>query len=287
MTSASNSQVMTLLTCETQWKYAHHPAYNYEPRTLGPALTRGLIGHKALEFYYSEIFNGAEREATAKATVNRLMERSLEFMSDPDKSQMYLDLAGLLRQYFDFYDDEFGYLGILGVEILLEIPRWDFVGRADVVFRDKRTGKIVPYDHKFVYNFWPEVAVQINAQLPNYILALRHMFPGEVIDHAIANEIRHRGDAVDRFERVSITPTDIEMMNIIDNHRKGAARIERYKAMSREEIDVEALRTMTKFNCEYCHFWLLCKNQLQKNDTELLEVMSFASNSYGYEDKND
>jgi len=285
--NASNSQVMSLLSCETQWKYAHHPAYNYEPVSIGEAITRGVIGHKALEFYYRSVMEGVPRKDAIKATYNRLLERSVEHMHDPDMSQMYSSLGTLLLEYFKFYDDELDMWEILGVEILLEVPEINFVGRADVVMRNKLDGFIVPWDHKFLYNFWPKVAIEINSQLPGYVTGLRRLFPGENVEYGMVNELRHREDATVKFQREYITPTELELVAVANNHTAAAERINRYKSLSREEVDRAALRTMVKYNCEYCAFWVLCKAQLEGQDTTILEQVSFVPNSYGYEDKTD
>lgn len=286
----STSEAGSLAKCETLWKYSHHPAYNLEPLTTGPAITRGVTGHSALEAFYKRIKAGVPYDEAAKAITNKLIEAALKAMSngDSNKSQMYSELAVIMEEYFAEYRSDVEDWEILSIEEKLELP--DFIGRLDLVIRYRRgphVGEIAPVDHKFLYNFWNASAYKMSPQAPNYIRALRALYPNERITHMLYNQIRFRMDAKDRFCRYESKPSTIKIRNFAKNHAIMAERITRYRELSREEVDATVSRAVVKTTCEYCVFSDLCDAQLEQLDTTNMERFNFNRNSYGYTDEPD
>jgi hypothetical protein len=212
--------------------YAHHPSYNLEPRTLGEALTRGIVGHEALETYYKTVVEKSESEAK-EAAQGFITKSALGAMKlgDHKKSVMIASLGLVINKYYDeakYILDEYN---ILGVEnsIITPLPGCDdieFAGRVDLTLEVKsgpNKGEIVPYDHKFTYNFWSENPLKLNAQINNYIWAFREL--GNRSRRGIINMLRYRETAQEHFKQEPI-PSNSSLRKIfINNHVVAAKQI--------------------------------------------------------------
>lgn len=293
----SGSEVSTALSCQRKALYSFHPAYYLEPNSLGPALTRGNIGHKALEIFYTQLMQGVEREVAKANVIERLMNKAMGYMSEGDgfMTEMVGKLATRLDEYFEYYHDELDEFEIIDVEMLVERDLPDsynatYAGRVDLVVKYKRgmwKGEVAPLDHKFLYNFWPENVYIMNAQMPNYVGALQEMFPNEVIKRAVVNEVRHRDNADEKFKRQDLVPTRLEISRLLDNHSRAATDWAAIKALPVEEARNIVTRNPTKFACQYCPFIRLCKAELLGEDTTLMIKHEFKPNSYGYAERDD
>lgn len=285
----STSEVSTYLTCKQRWMYAHHPSYNLEPRSLGIALSRGLVGHKALEIYYGSIHKGNLEADSRKAAQDYLVQEALKCMAigDGAKSLMISSLALVLSEYFDqasYILDEYN---ILGVEQLMLAPLTDeiyFAGRVDLALEEKNgsyKGYVVPFDHKFTYNFWPEMPIKMNAQISNYIWSYK--VNGYSSRRGIINQLRYRENAVEGFKQENV-PTNSSMRNtLILNHRVAAEDIVELKKKPTVGVEDKITRSVSKFNCEYCPFAQLCHTELTGQDSSTMIEANYRPNSYGYD----
>lgn len=301
MIPVSTSEVAAFGTCQYRWMYAHHWSYHLESAKLGPALTRGLLGHSALEFFYTTYQKTEDYDHSVNETIMRTMLGAAKlFEAEPDKAAMLSALANRLKLYFEYYRSDMDLFEILEVEKYIEAPLPGiesayFAGRVDLVIKWKYgqfKGETSPLDHKFVYNFWPKGALELNAQMPNYVWALREMDTPHV-RRAIVNQIRHREMREESmvpeklWQRPEIVPSLTEVNSIVDNHVKIARQIVRLQGMSKEEVRKEATRSILKFNCEYCPFYRLCKAELTGEPTDDMIAVEFKPNSYGYADRDD
>lgn len=289
--NVSTSEVATFLTCKQRWMYAHHPSYNLEPRTLGPALTRGLIGHSALEGYYKAIFNGKmEQEARAlveKFITNSTIKSTME--GDYIKSNMIQDLGVTLQEYFKENLWLFEEYNIMGVEnvVLAPLPGVDdinFAGRIDLmleVAKGVNKGEVIPWDHKFTYNFWSPSSLKLNAQISNYVWAARMM--GMHSRRGIISMIRYREDAKESFKQEEVPTNSVMRENFIQNHVVAAVDIVELKRKEKVGLDEKVTRSPSKFNCEYCPFVNLCHTEVMGLDSSVMIEASYRKNSYGYD----
>jgi hypothetical protein len=285
----STSQVSDYNKCATAWKYKYHPDYQLAQLTDGPSVSKGVMGHSALEAYYTRIKDGIPHKEAAKFVVNTLTEACFDKMAAGDhvKSQMFSELAALMKLYFEYYERDMYEWEILGIENKVADPTFEFVGRIDLTIRyrgGKFKGMIAPVDHKFLGNFWNARAVKMNAQGPNYIRALRYMYPNEKVPHVLYNEVRFRPDAKETFKRVEHDPSHVKIATITENHAVQARRIQALKLLTRAQIDEEVKPALVKTTCEWCRFDALCDAQLEKLDTTLMEQVNFKLNTYGYDD---
>lgn len=287
--NVSTSEVSTYLTCKQRWMYAHHPSYNLEPRTLGIALSRGLVGHKALEVYYGSIHKGNLESDSRQAALDYLTKEALKAMalSDGAKALMISSLGLILQKYFDETAYILDKYNILGVEHLIIVKLTDeinFAGRVDVALEEKKgpyKGYIVPFDHKFSYNFWPDMPIKMNAQISNYIWG--YIADGYRSREGIINQLRYRENAIDQFKQ-SPVPTNTPMREtLIQNHIVAAEEIVTLKKKPTVGIPDKVTRSVSKFNCEYCPFAELCHTELTGKDSSNMVKASYRKNSYGYD----
>ena len=285
----STSEVATYLTCAQRWMYAHHPSYNLEPRTLGIALSRGLVGHKALEIYYQSIFDGNTEQSSRESVQEYIIKEALKAMqmSDSEKSLMISTLGVLVGDYFDENMDLLKQYNIIGVEHLVTASLTDeiyFAGRVDLALEEKSgpyRGYVVPYDHKFTYNFWPDTAIKMNAQISNYIWA--YLSNGYRSRKGVLNMLRHRDNSQQKFKQFEV-PTNTEMRNtFIKNHVVAAQRIVELKKKPTVGMPDGVTRSTSKFNCEYCPFVNLCYTEACGLDSKTMVEASYRPNSYGYD----
>lgn len=285
----STSEVSTFLTCKQRWMYAHHPSYNLEPRTLGIALSRGLVGHKALEIYYSGIHEGKLESESRQAALDYLMKEALKAMAigDSTKSLMIGSLGIVIQKYFDdamYIFDEYNILGVEQLMVAELTPEIYFAGRVDLALEEKKgpyRGYVVPFDHKFSYNFWPDMPIKMNAQISNYIWS--YLVNGHRSRQGIINQLRYRENAVENFKQ-SVVPTNTAMRDtLIKNHTIAAEEIVDLKKKPTVDVDNGITRSVSKFNCEYCPFAELCHTELTGKDSSTMIKASYRPNSYGYD----
>jgi hypothetical protein len=293
----STSEVATFLTCKQRWMYAHHPSYNLEPRTLGLALTRGLIGHEALEIYYKALSLGRLEIDARDASQSFIMKKALKEIQtgDSEKAKMISFLGTRLKAYFesDLNQQMLKEYDILGAEMLVTAPLpgmvdVEFAGRIDLALQKNsgpNKGEVFPWDHKFTYNFWPENAIAMNAQISNYVWSLREM--GYRSRNGVLNMIRYREDAIDKFKAEPIETNSTMRKNFIENHVVAANHIVDLKLEREVGLADGVTRSTSKFNCEYCPFVQLCMTEAKGLDSTLMVKASYRPNSYGYDSELD
>jgi hypothetical protein len=287
----STSEVATYLTCAQRWMYAHHPSYHLEPRTLGVALSRGLMGHKALEIYYQAILDGKLESEARQLIQSYIMTQSLNAMKvgDISKSQMVAALGVILMEYVEestpILLKQYNIVGVEQVLVASLTKEIYFAGRVDLALEEKHgayRGYIVPFDHKFTYNFWPEASLRINAQISNYVWAYREN--GEKSRRGIINMIRYRDNAQERYKQESVPTNDSLRNKLIQNHVIAAQRIVELKKKPTVDVSDGVTRSVSKFNCEYCPFSNLCYTEACGDDASTMIQANFRPNSYGYDD---
>lgn len=290
-TRVSNSEALAL-TCEAKWMYSFHPDYKLEPKSQSIALTRGTIGHKALEMFFRAMMTGANREEAEKDSLVFLASEITQGVVTGDfvRQEAATKVSPVIQAYFKsknlqkFLDD----VTILEVEKRFEVELPDdfiAVGQIDLIVKYTKgqyKGEIVPVDNKFVYNFWTEDDFRMNSQIPTYIFAVRELYPEGVIKRGMINQLRHRANAVSPFELTPITPERGEIDNIIANHIKQSMRIKELRELSGPVIRQSVTRSLSKYTCENCGFKLLCKSELTNGNTQGVIKLNYQPNSYGY-----
>lgn len=278
----SNSEVTDYLKCKRKFYYAH--ILKIKPKSYSKSLTRGIIGHEALAAYYERLRETHNYEVSKTAAMQVL---SGYLMSDPEMIQ---GLMSLISEYSDAHQDldEFE---ILEVEKSYRMPLGDdldYAMRLDLLVKYHHgpyAGETVLIDHKFVYNFWTEDDLTLNAQIPKYLGTLR--VNGYNVNKGIINQLRWREvkSNPERFRKNIIKPSQKEVYNVLQEQATASQEIILLKSYDNPEDHV--LRTMEKFTCQHCQFLMLCKVDLTGEDSTVMRRADFMPNDYGYVEDDD
>jgi hypothetical protein len=282
----SNSEVSSFLKCERRHYYGFR--LGLVPLTMSKSLTKGTIAHEGLAAYYHQIQQGA---ATADAKKFALDHIKMLAMQDFAHMDLYADVTGLLDRYFDWCPSQDTF-SIIAVERLYYMPMGDdhqFAMRLDLLVQYTSTppngglnapsaGEIVLIDHKTVYDFWPQAAITLNAQMPKYMGAVQYnKIPVRKI---MINQIRTRvnkGPMEDdeKFRRVFATIDSKEVTAVLREQQMAGERIIELNNLPEEVHERKILRAMDRFTCENCPFANLCKADLTGQDTTLMKKVEF------------
>ena len=300
----SNSEVIEYTKCKTSWLFKYHPELLLSPITLGPARTRGIIGHSALEIFYTHLKDGASHlEAVMYALkyINQEYDEATE-TDDVDKMTMIRRLRTLVARYFEYYKSDILNWEIISVEAVYSmqapgVTKYYLPMRMDLVVymkTGKYAGEICTVDHKFTYDFWPQIKIDMNSQIPLYIRALRESIQrGEIEGHSdgvvrrsIFNFLRYRDlpDVPDHelFHRAYPKPEKYTLEAVFNNHMQIAAEIEEIKRLPLAEARKRVTLSLTGSSCQYCDFKRICVVNLQGGDATYEIMGTMKKSTYGY-----
>lgn len=284
----SNSEVGSYTSCEMKHYFAF--GLSLEPKKMGDALSRGIIGHEALAVFYKNL-NELGHEASSDLAITYVMQ-ILQAHTGKYDEEMLRGLLTLLQDYFEFYEGE-GLKPIL-VEEQLHLQylpdvaygmRLDFYGQYT---KGPKAGKFVLMDHKFVYDFKTQDMLRMNAQMPKYKAVLENN--GYRVDECLLNQIRHRtkkGPMTpdEKFRREVLTFTQAEVRNVMREQVKAADRIMELRKLPIGEWKDQSLRAMGEFQCRNCSFINLCKTDLIGQPINLMVQTEFSNNTYRYKEE--
>jgi hypothetical protein len=273
----SNAQISTHNMCEK----AHDLRYNRnkEPKKLAPALYRGVIGHSALESYYTVLKNGGtvdEALAAALAVLDGEIARiAVETPEEFITIQDIFKLRTLIEAYSYMYRVE--PFKVLEVEKAYTTPvdqGIEYILRLDLLVEmtaGEYRGDFVVVDHKFVFNFKSARDIQMDAQLPKYIKTLREN--GILVTKGLFNQLRTR-------ELKAPKPTDLFRRDWLKSNTKETEQIWTEQAYTAHQIRRDRenpaylpRRNLNYMVCRYCAFQGPCKAELDGSDiTQLLEA---------------
>lgn len=293
----STSEARAISHCETAWGFAFHPGWNLESNRDNDAITRGVMGHEILERFFKNLQQGIDydiAEAFAMKHLNRLRVNAM--IEDEDwKIPLLIELERWFPPYFRDSKEQILNWEILGVELELEMPLTDpasgveitFVGKIDLVIKQrsgKYKGEISPVDHKFKYNFFTEVELEMNAQAPGYCALIKHNFPGSVVKRAFFNQIRTRNVKtaawIELKERAVLKD---EISGVLENHKRLAAKASYYRTIRLESFRLQMTRTISDYDCKGCQFKSLCKPEMMGKDIQPIISTDFRNRTYGYD----
>ena len=270
----SQSEVDSFLSCRRKHYYSF--GEKLQSKRHGDGLNRGIIGHDVLATYYKLLISGVSANEAADQALSRLHAPEIAII---DNIPVILGLRTLLRDYFNFYEDEVNDWEFLAVE---KEFRWeDFPFKPDLVKRNRKTGKVFVVDHKFLYNFYNPGMLDIMPQLAKYTGALRRL--GFQVAGAEYNMLRHRSNAQEKFKRLAVSFTDTRIDTFIREQKILAEKIRELKSGTLEEWERKSVRTASSFNCQHCPFLSLCTTDVNGyTGRDLLVRMAFEPNTYGY-----
>lgn len=281
----SNSRVKDL-SCERRHFYAHE--LRLAPKQYSDPLLRGIVGHEALaEFYKFILAEGWEKyEEAQKLAMDFLFKECSNYLP---QIHVINRVRELLTRYFERYRrDRFK---IFLVEEFFEEVRDgspSYGLRLDTLIEMETgpyKGQLVVMDHKFTYNFFSPVLIELDVQLPKYIGVLRRA--GWPVARGMFNQIRTREWGSDKdsdlFKRAFTERySDEEIAQVEREHDSAARRIEAWSKLPISVRNKEAVRNPSAQNCNYCNFSDLCALDRQGKDTSRTKSAHYRVNPYGY-----
>lgn len=296
----SNSEVITFQTCKHRYFLAHD--LNLEPKTPGPALYRGTVGHSMLEAYYlnfvglmpgektDEIYDRAETAAW-RVFGNYLTDANLS------QDEILLGLRQVMQRYFKyvrFYEDRDTYNSNQRGWIILQVEKYyeldlttdyTYVARLDLVARID--GRVVIVDHKFVYNFWSQDSLDLSPQLPKYMGIMRNN--GITVDEVMVNQIRYRPKVrppfytdKEMFKYSFYVPTSGEIHNHLKEQVIISNDVVAWREKTMEEKAYAATRVLNDMVCKGCPVKSLCIMGLKGIDIKNEIAAAYQPNTYDY-----
>jgi hypothetical protein len=299
----SNTEVNSANACELAWGFGFHPEMHYTKRDASDARTRGIVGHAALETWYKGLRDGlAPDEAASEALAEIQALRTKEILAgefvDHERLAMLNWLYDTLTKYFEYYEGDVKNWEILEVEAFhaQEQPgEVDFYlpSRLDLTIYQKTgkfKGETSPVDHKFTYNWWPDYKLDLNAQFPLYILALRAArFAGKpepVVKRVIVNHIRtyplSDPQPHDLFKRYFQAYSSVKLEKVFANHMQSAVRLAYLKRLPWPEALTEIRASLGSQACQYCDFKDLCSATFNGVDPSNAIAATLKKSDYGY-----
>lgn len=283
----SNSEVATFLACQRRHYYAFlYEKHGLEPKQFSTALSRGIIGHQALNTLYNVLRETEDIDKARHAMILTVNEIAMEHNADID---MLGKLLSLLKDYCDFYlEEDLENWEILQVEKYYDAPLtvdFKYGMRLDLLVRDRYTGETILIDHKFVYDFYTANQLLIDAQIPKYLGTL--MANGVRVHKGMINQLRHRTkkgpmEYEEKFQREYQPLNVTEIRKIMRDQIIVSEDISNRRNMPEEEAESIAVHNIHKQNCNNCAFLRICKTQLLGEPITLEAQTFYRPNSYGY-----
>jgi hypothetical protein len=280
----SNSEAKSFLDCERRHFYSFRKGI--KPTTYSKALTRGIVGHEALEAFYKAKQKGLDA-VHCVADMMDVLDKAIR--ETPEFSPEFEQLRLVLVRYADYYWDE--PWKILEVESSHDMPILEnsiaikYGLRLDLLVeitagRDK--GQIVIVDHKFVYDFFTSRELEMNTQQVKYIKTLRAN--GIPVRKAILNQIRYRQLKSPKpgmlFRRSSIYTSEKEAERFLHEFKKVALEIDYLSGLTEDEHKEASKMHIDKNTCGSCAYQPLCKLYLEGIDEKRTEEMLYSHNDY-------
>ena len=277
----SNSEVGTFLSCERKHYYAH--GLGLAPKKTSDSLSRGIIGHEALAEYYmhdrnpDKMFRVVDSHAVAGTGdmdmltgLRTLLSFYVEHYADEDAK--LFDILEVEKAYYMDLGDDYSYG--MRLDLLALMKAGPYMGEKMLI------------DHKFQYNFPTADELALNVQLPKYIGTLRKN--GHDVKRGMLNVLRWRVTkanehvAAERFRREVVTPSAPLIRNIMKEQVLASEKIADRKAISIEQYEATALRSINSMTCKNCAFSNLCSTELMGEDASVMIQTEFQKNTYGY-----
>lgn len=290
----SNSEIGMFLRCERQHYYRF--ALGVEPRldTVGKAISRGIVGHKALNAYYTALQEGYSvndcRDAANEVVKQEIVTTQRLYPEAFDLMTVLIDLKRMIDGYADMYTEE--PFKVLHLEEYFSTKIDDDIDyglRLDMLIEYTKgpyRGEIVVMDHKFVYNFKTQAELDSDVQLAKYTKTLRDNGYKYTV-RGVFNQLRYRPiknptpDQLYRRAPVKASKPAIDRLWL--EQSRTAKKIERYRSMPVAQYEDECTRNRSQFTCKYCHFQKLCDAELEGTDITTLLAAEYQPNTYGYE----
>lgn len=286
MELVSQSEADSYLSCTQKHYYAFGEpnsagSRGIAPKEHGEALTRGTVGHEGLSVYYNSRIQGASHEDAKRAAIIAVSSY------DTSQTEIKAEVVRILGAYFDFYGDEMKQLKPLAIEREFRYPIPDsgiiFPFKPDAIMQDTSTGKVYVWDHKLIYNYYPERVYPLMPQMQKYALALQRL--GFRVDGYLYNMLSTRKNAKEPFRRVPL-PLKPTAEKYMEDQIRISKLIIHMKSLPNDVWASLVIRNASSFSCSKCPFLDICAIDHEEKPGRKLHVETFYEpNTYRYEGK--
>lgn len=287
----SNSEVGTYLACELKHFFAF--GLNVAPKKNSKALSRGIIGHKALAIYYQALKEGSDKVLARKLALSFIM----EIINENDKEFLYdefmlNELYQLVRDYLEFYESDPFKVILVEEELVWEYqPSVGYGMRLDLLAQwtgGPNAGKYALIDHKFVYRFKTQDMLYINSQLPKYKAVLEQK--GYRVDQTILNQVCYRTRKTsplspeEKYSREFLVFKAPEIRQVMKEQIIVADQILQKRSLPLADWKNSTVRAMNEYACTNCQFLAPCRMDLVGQPIGAMLKTEYQDNSYRYEE---
>lgn len=285
----SNSEVNCYQKCRR--KHMYEFILRLTPRNQAVALSRGIIGHTALEIYYTELKNNRDKDYAEEKALEYIDNMIAEMFRVSEDIEMLVSLRETLSIYFNSISDDWEILAV-EQDFIKEYDEVPIGMRLDLLVRVRSgqwAGEILLVDHKFSYAKWSERDVQMNGQPYKYWQILKDN--GIHVNRMVYNIIKYRSKS-DIVERQSLIIKPVEAAVAIADHvtiakeiQQTRNKVEQELAEGKPEYRDKAPRVLDKYSCNMCSFTDICKAEMsgRSDATELMIQVDYKANDYGYQ----
>lgn len=274
----SNSEVTSFTKCQRNYYFEY--VLDLEPKVASDPVTKGILVHSALEFYYVAKSEGAsEGEAREAAQTPLLRAMTDDVLDVPTVGE----LSTLLTGYFNSYpndDKDYEVISVEGKFALQLSDDFGLPGTLDLIWRDRSDNRYIVIDHKTSYNFFTEEQLATLGQVPKYIQILRSM--GLDVKYAILNQLRTRNlkPGNELYRRSVINPSKSRIAAVIQQHKAISEQIIKFRETATLDSSIPSLNRTA---CSNCPFFSLCDSSLEGAPLKYTIQQEFKTRtSYGY-----
>lgn len=281
-TVVSHSEAESFLACRKKWYYSF--GERLEPKRPPTALSRGTIGHEAMEQFFLELQAGNVYDTAVNIGIRTIRYHVTD--DDPDYAVLgkleilFKDFTANFRQRIESWE-----IVHVEQEFWLKLGEdesaIDFAFKPDLIVREN--GILTLFDYKFSADFYSPDELALYPQLPKYMGALRAVG----VDVVKANYIfmRTRDNAKGKLTDIINVPINSDRLRTSWYEQINTSlEIQQYKSLPLAEMERRSSRATNSF-CKWCSFRELCTATLQGSTGQILREENYRPNTYGYSNK--
>lgn len=265
ITLFSNSGITAANECSRRYDYQYGRKLMAADPSSRENMYRGVVGHAALAEYYEAKKNGFDESFARKAAYSVVID---QITKNPHHALLLMKLRELIETYFEFYEvrDTFKVISVETVYTTPVTPTDHFGAILDLIIQYTEgplKDRMAVVDHKFVYNFLNPDVLELDPQIPKYILVAKaNGFP---VSMGIYNQLRHREmkspNYPDMFQRLQDRSGPKARQGMWEEQEKTIAKINKNEP---------TIATLSHMVCKGCDFRTLCKAELNGEPTATL-----------------
>lgn len=270
----SNSQIMSLQTCEKRFFYEHNDTLR--PVEYPINVERGIFGHRLFETFYKKMQEGGTYDECVEAT-NPVL---LEGLSNPELLKAYRLVlafgAWSFTQPWKVVEVEANHMYPVGEDTFAYTP--------DVVLEwdsGVKRGQRLMIDFKFTGQYWNDNELDAFQQLPKYMVYYNKENPDNKVTHCAVAMLNTRAPVDAKGEKLFLFKwLNINKKKLQEVERENEIMMKRVRHVKETYGPEDYMRTVSTFTCKMCFFAKPCTMEFAGNDTSRILKLMFKPNTY-------